>query len=156
MKKPEPSVPSKNKTEHYKTLAHAIAHRPSFWPVGQKYLGRIVNTQEGVRLPDNPVFSQARLRVDPNRRPTFCRERWQGNEMSGPVGPLARHTMLNLSTGHGHPLSTQLLYGRHCALTEVRRNTVCGQSRLSDERCTNSAESPRQVHGSERWTTVVN
>ena len=63
--KPEPSVPSKNKTEQDKTLAHAIAQQTFILAGGAKYLGR--NTQEGVRLPDNPVFSQAGLRVDPNR-----------------------------------------------------------------------------------------
>ena len=146
LEKPEPSVPLENKTEHYKTLHTQSLSRPSFRLVGQKSLGPIVYTQEGVRLPDNPVFSPAGLRVDPN--PHFAGSGGRESKLSGPVGPLARHTMLNLSTGHGHSLSTQLLFGRHCALTEVRSNTFSGRNRLSDERCTNPAEPPRQAPGS--------
>ena len=145
VKNPNPPSPQRTRQSITRPLHTQSLSRPSFWVVGQKSLGRIVNTQEGVRLPDNPVFSQAGLRVDPN--PHFAGSGGRESKMSGPVGPLARHTMLNLSTGHGHSLSTQLLFGRHCALTEVRSNTFSGRNRLSDERCTNSAVSPRQVLG---------
>ena len=64
-----PNPPSPQRTRQSKTrpLHTQSLSRPSFWLVGQSTW--VANTQEGVRLPDNPVFSQAGLRVDPNRPP---------------------------------------------------------------------------------------
>ena len=120
MKNPNPPSPQRTRQKHYKTLARAIAPGSHC-----KHTGRSSPS-------DNPVFSQAGLRVDPNRPSTFCRERRKGKQNVWPCWASARHTTLNLSTGHGHSLSTQLLYGRHCALTEVCSNTVFEHATLQD------------------------
>ena len=91
--KPEPSVPSKNKTEQVKTLAHAIAQQTFILAGGAEVPGS---------LPDNPVFSQAGYESTQTHLLHFARSGGREGKMSGPVGPLARHTMLSLSTGHLH------------------------------------------------------
>ena len=84
--KPEPSVSSENNTEQKKTLQTQSLSRLSFWLAGQEHL---LITQEGVRLPDNPVFSQSEYtQTDPLH---FAGSGGTESKMSGPAEPLARH-----------------------------------------------------------------